>query len=93
MVAKEIPHNARRIWLTAASWLVARVLVTALRKTPISSCGHSTSGLLDNSSSTALSEKNLDGPMWPPALAASISLMTLSSRCCLPLPVGAIPTA
>ena len=93
MLAKEMPHSARRIWLTAASWLVAFLLVTALRKTPISSCGHSTSGLLDNRSSTALREKNFDGPMWLLALAASMSRITLSSRCCLPLPVGAIPTA
>jgi hypothetical protein len=67
--------------------------MSALRKTPISSWTHSTSGLLDNRSSTALREKNFDGPMWWLALAASMSRITLSSRCCLPLPVGAIPTA
>src|SRR5262249_9960051 len=50
-------------------------------------------GLLDSRSSTALKEKHLDGPQWLLALAASMSRITLSSRCCLPLPVGAIPTA
>ena len=72
MLAKRDAPQARRIWLTAASWLVALPAGDGPEEDPISSCGHSTSGFLDNRSSTALREKNFDGPMWPPALAASM---------------------
>src|SRR5262245_60438313 len=91
IVENDVAHSVRRILLIAISKPDAFLWVTRLRKAPYSSCRHSAKGLRVMKLSTAGIEMNSLGPIWPCAPAAFIRAVVLSSRCCLPEPVG--PTA